>query len=61
MNHPCHEDLPEVSPLRENALTLQKLDMLLPIFSAFADELEEFKKSLGNGAFNIQFKWTEED
>lgn len=60
MNHLCSEDPSEVSPLRENALTLQKLDMLLHIFSAFVEELEDFRKSLGNGVFNPKFKWPEE-
>ncbi len=61
MDNPCEcPALTDVSPLRESELMLQKLDELLPIFNAFAEELEDFRKSVGNGAFSWKLKFPEE-
>jgi len=51
----------EVSPLREGAVMLQKLDTLLPIFISLAEELEDLRLALGNGEFEYKFRASAED
>lgn len=38
--------------LRQNKAVLDKLDLLYPVFEALQSELEDFKKSLGNGVWS---------
>lgn len=40
-----------VGLLRQNKAMLDKLDLLCPVLEALQAELEDFKKSLGNGVW----------